>query len=259
MLPLWLALLAIVVGACGTIIGAGGGFVLVPILILLYPGQPPEAITAVSLTCVFFNAASGTVAYARAGRVDFRSGLLFAAAGLPGAVLGAWGTELIPAEVFNGVFGGLLCVMGLFLILSRHREPPAPPAGSGRLVPPHSRPLGAGISFGVGFLSSLFGIGGGIIHVPMMSRVLKFPTHVATATSHFILAIMTGAGAAVHLFRGELSGRAGEVLPLAAGMVIGAQLGAAVSRRVHGQWIVRGLALALLFVGTRILVMLWRS
>ena len=65
-----LVLLGIAVGTYGTMIGAGGGFVLVPLLLILYPGKPPEAITSISLAVVFLNAASGTVAYVRQRRID---------------------------------------------------------------------------------------------------------------------------------------------------------------------------------------------
>ena len=65
--------LGLLVGAFGTLIGAGGGFVLVPVLLLLYPQDSPALVTGISLAVVFFNATSGSVAYARMGRVDFRS------------------------------------------------------------------------------------------------------------------------------------------------------------------------------------------
>lgn len=86
----WLLLLGLFVGAYGTLIGAGGGFVLVPIL-LLYPDESPEIITSISPAVVFFNAASGSAAYARMGRIDYRAAAVFAAATVPGAVAGIGG------------------------------------------------------------------------------------------------------------------------------------------------------------------------
>ena len=73
---LWLIPLGVVVGTVGTMIGAGGGFLLVPVLLLMYPGVSPDNITAISLAVIFFNALSGTFAYSRMGRIDYRSGLL---------------------------------------------------------------------------------------------------------------------------------------------------------------------------------------
>ena len=66
---LWLIPLGFVVGAYGTLIGAGGGFLLVPVLLLLYPRETPETITSISLAVVFFNALSGSIAYARMKRI----------------------------------------------------------------------------------------------------------------------------------------------------------------------------------------------
>ena len=86
---LWLIPLGFAVGACGTLIGAGGGFVLMPILLLVYPKDSPDLLTAISLAVVFCNAASGSVAYGRMRRIDYRSGLLMSAAAVPGAILGA--------------------------------------------------------------------------------------------------------------------------------------------------------------------------
>jgi len=91
--------LGLVVGAIGTLIGAGGGFLLMPILVLLYPHESPEILTPISLSVVFANAASGSVAYARhAGASTFCAGWLFALAGLPGAILGALVTRHLESQ-----------------------------------------------------------------------------------------------------------------------------------------------------------------
>lgn len=84
-----LALLGVAVGGFGTIVGSGGGFILTPVLLLLYPHDKPTTIMAISLTAVFFNAASGSAAYAHQRRIDYRSALAFASAGLPGSIAGA--------------------------------------------------------------------------------------------------------------------------------------------------------------------------
>ena len=70
LIELLLIPLGLVVGAYGTLVGAGGGFVLVPVLLLLYPDERPVDITAISLAVVFFNASSGSIAYARLRRID---------------------------------------------------------------------------------------------------------------------------------------------------------------------------------------------
>jgi uncharacterized membrane protein YfcA len=265
---LGLAVLGVVVGAFGTLIGAGGGFLLVPVLLLLYPHDSPALVTGMSLAVVFFNASSGSLAYARMGRVDFKSGLMFSAATIPGAVLGAMATAHLPRRTFDLIFGLLLTAGSIYLVWRPIRTgkdaPQARVSGhfhrhlvdcDGTVHDFGFNPLvGIGISVVVGFVSSLLGIGGGIIHVPVLSQLLGFPVHVATATSHFTLAIMALAGSLVHLASGALVPGLGRIAALAVGVMVGAPIGARLSSRVQGVWIMRGLAVALGFVGLRILL-----
>jgi uncharacterized membrane protein YfcA len=245
---LGLLLLGIAVGAFGTLIGAGGGFLLVPLLLLLYPQETVKTITAISLAVVFLNATSGSLAYARLRRIDYRTGLLFAAASAPGAILGALVTALLPRGLFDALFGLVLAGLGAYLLLR------------GRVAEGHARPakvnlgLGVGLSFGVGFLSSVLGIGGGVIHVPLLIQFLGYPAHVATATSHFILAIMSLAGTITHIAPGEFDRGVRRTVALGIGVLIGAQFGARLSQRVHGRWILRILAIGLIGVGARLVI-----
>jgi uncharacterized protein len=71
-----LVLLGFGVGVFGTLVGAGGGFILTPMLLVVYPHDSPQTITAISIAVVFFNAGSGSIAYARQHRIDYRSGLV---------------------------------------------------------------------------------------------------------------------------------------------------------------------------------------
>jgi uncharacterized membrane protein YfcA len=266
---LLLSLVGIGVGAYGTLIGAGGGFLLVPILLFLYPKETPAQLTAISLAAVFANAASGSVAYLRAGRVDVRTALPFAAATIPGSVLGALLIHGVARGTFELIFGAVLGVLALYLLWRPER-----PAGASQAFRPTSHrrvvdaqgnvyeysfnlPLGIALSLGVGFVSSFLGIGGGIIHVPVMTQLLGFPVHLATGTSHAVLAVMAGTATAVHALSGVLDPVVRRTLVLAAGLVVGAQFGARLSARTRGPWIVRLLGLGLLAVAARLLVSPW--
>jgi uncharacterized membrane protein YfcA len=264
---LWLLPVGIAVGAFGTLIGAGGGFLLVPVLLLTQPHLRPEIITSISLACVFVNSASGSVAYAAKRRIDYRSALIFAAAAVPGAIGGAYATAYLPREDFKKIFAVMMLVGGTYLMISPvKRMRAASRASAGRVTrtlvdasgESHTwsfEPrIGIALSAVVGVLSSLLGIGGGIIHVPAMVQLLGFPVHVATATSHFVLALMSGVSVTVHAVQGDFRDELGPVVMLALGVVPGAQLGAKLSDRVHGTWILRGLAAALGIVGVRILL-----
>lgn len=262
---LWLFPCGLVIGGYGTIIGAGGGFILLPLLLLLYPHEKPESIASISLAVVFFNALSGTIAYARLKRVDYGSGVLLAGATVPGAIVGAFTTALIPRRPFDLLVGLLLVGISIFLVA---RPVVAPREGGGRLlmsrrmIDPdgtvqtwsYNPVLAVALSVVIGFLSSLLGIGGGFIHVPVMVNLLSFPVHVASATSHFTLTVMAFAGSAVHVLSGALSGAAPRVVPLSLGVIVGAQAGALLAQRMHGAWIIRALVLALLFVGVRLII-----
>jgi uncharacterized membrane protein YfcA len=114
--------------------------------------------------------------------------------------------------------------------------------------------VGIGLSVFVGFLSSLLGVGGGFIHVPALSRLLNFPVHIATATSHYVLAIMALTGSLVHVAQGMFVHGLWRTALLGIGVILGAQTGAWMSNYVGGKVIIRGLAMALAFVGLRLIL-----
>lgn len=252
---LGLALLGLAVGCFGTLIGAGGGFILVPLLVLLYPHESTQTITSISLTVVFFNALSGSVSYLRQRKVDVRSALWFSCAAVPGSVAGALTTGFIPRAMFELVLGVVLVGASLLLLLAPRKttgeHAPAEDAFGPRIK--HHRVAGLSLAFAVGFVSSLLGIGGGIIHVPALVHALGFPVHVATATSHFVLAVTAGAGTVVHVAAGTFQHGLRRAAALAVGVVVGAQFGARWARHAPPVLILRGLAIALLLVGVRII------
>src|SRR5215468_6601368 len=251
---LWLLPLGLLIGAFGTLIGAGGGFILVPILLLLYPKEPAELVTAISLAVVFFNALSGSFAYTRMKRVDYKSGIFFSIATIPGAVMGALATAYIPRRIFHLMFGVLMIIGAIMLWLSADEKHSTSPNGA-RIKSTSNNPrlterhlvdaegtrydyafdlrLGIVISVFVGFISSLLGVGGGFIHVPALAHLLNFPVHIATGV--FIRGVR-------------------RLALLAIGVLIGAQVGAWMSNRVGGKSIIRALAVALAFVGIRLIL-----
>jgi len=264
-----LCLLGIAVGATGTLIGAGGGFLLAPVLALLYPTDSPDTLASISLAVVFANSCMGTLAYARLKRIAYRPGLIFASAGVPGALLGAWLAAQIARGLFELVLGATMIAGAILLILksrssstvTRDGDSSKGPASESSLHLPASDlaprldrsdwTVGIAGSAGVGVLASLLGIGGGIIHVPLLTHRLRFPVHLATATSHFILAITSGVGLTAHIAGGAFSTGMDRAMVIALGAVIGAPIGAALSTRLHGAAILRGLSFALIAVGIR--------
>jgi uncharacterized membrane protein YfcA len=266
-----LIIVGFIVGTLGTLIGAGGGFILVPILLLTYPDLKPDIITAVSMAIVALNALSGTVAYAQAKRIDYKAGLLFALFTIPGSIIGALATKHISKHIFDILFGVILLMLAFFLFLKKDSGLPPIEQNKTKYGWRHhiltdrsgntysysyNNNLGLLISFLVGFISPVLGIGGGIIHVPALVNWLMFPVHIATATSHFILLIMSVVTVIVHITEGSYSGPGiiRIVILLGIGVICGAQLGAYLSHKIKGHVIIRALALALGLVGLRILL-----
>jgi uncharacterized protein len=264
----WLGLvgLGVLVGAYGTLIGAGGGFVLVPVLLWLYPHDSPAQLTAISLAVVLANASSGSLSYFKLRRADYGSGWWLAAATIPGAVVGSIVISEVPRGTFEVIMGAALLVVGTYLTIRPQTRAPlllnAPfvvqrtiTDSAGRSYR-YSFNLGLAMlmSVGVGFVSSILGIGGGIIHVPVLVTFFSFPEHVATATSHFVLMFMSGVATGTHAFEGDYASTLAPTIALAIGVVVGAPVGAALSQRIHGRWIVRLLAVALGIVGVRLLI-----
>ena len=118
-------------------------------------------------------------------------------------------------------------------------------------------PIRRGVAYSVvvGFVSSFLGIGGGVMHVPLLVRALGFPTHLATATSHFVLAIIAGSGALTHVIAGSFAHGHGvrRAISLSLGVVLGAQLGARLSLRASGRFVESLLGVALLAVAARLI------
>jgi uncharacterized membrane protein YfcA len=264
-----LILVGFLIGTIGTLIGAGGGFILVPLLIIFHPEFSAENISAISMAVVAFNAISGSIAYVNNKRVDYKAGLLFAACAIPGSILGVLTTKIVPRHVFDIAFGLILFGLAIFLFVKGGRKKIADHSVTAhkgwiqqkltdkwgeKYTYSYDIRKGSLLSVLVGYFSPLLGIGGGIIHVPAMVEWLKFPVHIATATSHFILAIMATVTVIVHFYDGSYDNPIiwKTAAWLIVGVVPGAQLGAYLSRRINDKAIIRSLAICLAIVGVRI-------
>lgn len=240
-------ILGVAVAAFGTLVGIGGGLILVPLFILVFHWEPNLAV-GTSLVVVFFNAISGTVAYMRQKKVYYDAGIRFALATLPGAFLGSYAVAYIPEAEFKVFFGATLMVMAALMFWRNHSKG-APNKGT-EVPKNYNRTAGVLLSLGVGFLSSILGIGGGIIHVPAMVYLLAFPAHIATATSHFVLAISSMVGVFSHFLLHNILIK--EALMIGVGAVLGAQLGAKMSLKVKSKAILSLLAFCLFGLGARL-------
>jgi uncharacterized membrane protein YfcA len=267
--------LGFAVSAYGTLIGAGGGFVLMPLLLILYPQDDPHLLTSISLAVVLINTLSGTAAYSRMKRIDYRAGLTFAISTIPGAIFGALTTASVSRTLFEGFFSVFLIGLAIYMFLRPKSDTPTKytekisgwTSGKTRAVAgvdgkifeyTYNPALGVMFFFFLGFLASFLGIGGGSLMVPILAYVLNFPVLIAAATSQLIVAILTFTGTVSHIWIGSFHHGVHRIAAIGIGMLTGAQLGAYLSARIKGAWLIRSLALALILVGLRMLIaVLW--
>ena len=262
-------LLGLGVGMFGTMVGAGGGFILTPALLLLFPGRPSEIITATSLSVVALNALSGSIAYYRLNRIDLKTALMYGLAASPWVILGTFVTGGVGRGYFDIILGlGLMALCAsLFSGPSPSEEPSdsAEPLKRGwadrRIVDSEGRVyhyrfryrLGMWLSTGVGFLSSFLGIGGGPIYVPLLIKVLRVPVHIATATSQCLLLITTSLAVLTHFLQGNMQTMTDVIIPLAFGVIAGAQIGAIISGRLKSETLTRIFVVLLALISIRLL------
>ncbi|MDP6957809.1 MAG: sulfite exporter TauE/SafE family protein [Planctomycetota bacterium] len=260
--------IGLLIGFLGSLGGVGGGFLIVPLLLLSgsffrAAGFSPEMATGTSLCLVVLTSLSANSVGVWGKRIDYRTGALFALASLPGAFGGRFLIKLIPADSYVMVFSLFLFFVAVYFAFTR-RKPGSPMiAGKPRELKErtgeHHRfevhmPIGLVISFFVGFLSSLFGVGGGIINVPVMVLIFGMPGHIATATSQFVIFFTSLVGASEASFHSQVEWPV--VLWMGVGVVLGAQVGMRVAKKVseRGMRLLLGGILALgaiaLFVRT---------
>jgi uncharacterized membrane protein YfcA len=268
---LWmlLFLVGIFAGTFGSLLGLGGGVILVPSLLFLssfFPGAPeitPQQAVGTSLILIIITSLSSVVGYAKKKRIDYRSAFLFFMGSAPGAILGAWLTKFFDRDSFNIYFGLFLIFMFFLLIYRKNLKNRSI---QWKIQRNFIDDEGVEYTYGyspipaffialiVGTLSSLFGIGGGALLVPFMLVFFGFPPHIATATSMMNILLSSIVGSGMHIIYGHIIWLM--VLVTAPGSWIGGKLGVMLSSRLSGnriEWILRGVLL--LFA----LRMLWQG
>ncbi len=245
---------AFVASIFGSMVGLGGGFILVPIM-RLFMGFPPAYAAGTSLVLIVANSASGAFAYLLQRRVHLKIGLLVAAGGLPGSVLGAIASVHISPLLFDSALAALLIAVAIDMAWNAKRRM------AGRVE--HQRVAsikgmsyrGAlALGFVVGIFSSLFGLGGGIVVVPALLYFSELPVHAISATSHFAILLTSPIGLAVHALQRDVAVR--DILPLVAGGLLGGPIGARLSSRLRSPQLLVAVAIALV---TAAITLVWRQ
>jgi uncharacterized protein len=209
-------------------VGLGGGFITVPILLLFF-GLPPAQASGTSLALVVANSGAGAFTYYLQRRVHVRIGLLVAAGGFPGSIAGALAAAHISARLFDLLFAVLLIGVAIDMTLNREARLKGRKEDRGAIYGmPWYRSLALGVVIGV--VSSLFGVGGGILLVPSLLYFSDLPAHMISATSHFGIVLTSPVGFATHWWQGDIHWAF--VAPLVLGGILGGPIGARLSLRL---------------------------
>jgi hypothetical protein len=266
-------------GVFGSLLGLGGGILIVPLLTVGF-GVPFREAVGISLVCVIVTSSAAAGVYLERHTANLRLGMLLEVFTATGALVGGLVAFALPERVLAGLFAVLLAWTA-FSMLRRGRvqaaataeaAPINPVEGPGAAVAdpgdpgaagdpgdprdasaslaaetagPGYRPrhlgAGAGGSLGAGMLSALLGVGGGIVKVPLMHIVMGVPLKVATATSNLMIGVTAAASAVVYLVRGGIDPYIAG--PTAVGVFAGAMVGSRLAARIDVR------ILRLLFVG----------
>ncbi|MDB4894577.1 MAG: hypothetical protein JWN15_839 [Firmicutes bacterium] len=265
-------LLAILAGVIGSMLGIGGGIVVVPALTLLM-GLDMHTAVAASAVSIIATSTGAAVAYLNDRITNTRVAMFLEIGSTLGAMSGALIAGLINQQVLFILFGLLTAYSGISMYRARKNELPEgvqPDALSERLALAgvyYDQVLDKTIPYNVtgtmpgliimyfsGAMAGLLGIGGGAFKVLAMDQVMKMPIKVSTATSNFMIGVTAAASSAVYFVRGDIK-------PLVAGPVaLGVLLGAFVGTRFMVR--LKGSTLRLLFVPLMLYMagqMIWKG
>lgn len=237
-LELWLAGLAAAAAALGSIVGLGGGVIIVPVLTLA--GMPPPIAATNSLFAVLANSSSSTLSYHRQGRINYREGLTLGLMAVPGIAVGALASSDLSPDAFKFFFAMVIVASAAYMLLRRGVRRAGRRRRAGLVMA-----LAAGASFFAGVLSSLFGVGGGVVFMPLLVVVMGMAAQRAAPTSQFILLFVSSSSLVAHALLGDMN--LTHAMYMAAGAFAGGLAGARLSRRV-GDAYLRVLVAAVLFV-----------
>ncbi len=243
-----LALISVAAGVLGSLIGLGGGVVIVPVLTLVYHVDIRLAIGA-SIVSVIATSSGAAAAYVRERMTNLRAGMFLEIATTTGALSGAYLTTVLPTRLLFVLFGIVLAYSAFATFRRRHVAAPLT-VSDDRLAnyfdlhgsyydPAEGREIaykvvgttpGLGLMYVAGLVSALLGIGSGALKVPAMDSAMHLPMKVSSATSNFMIGVTAAASAGVYFVRGQIDPVI--AAPVAAGVLLGATVGARVLGRI---------------------------
>ncbi len=260
---------AVAAGLLGSILGLGGGIIVVPTLTLLLGVDIRFAIGA-SIVSVIATSTGAAAAYVREHLANLRLGMFLEVATTAGALAGAYLAGLVTGQWLQRIFGLLLAYVAVMMFLqpsARSQSKAKPDALADRLrlhggfFDPRLNAqvsyrvcrtwLGLLVSALAGAISGLLGVGGGILKVPVMTMAMNVPMKAATATSNFMIGVTAAASAGVYFLRGEVDPFI--AAPVVLGITAGATVGSHLLRRLRTAWVRRAFVVVLAIVSIQML------
>jgi uncharacterized membrane protein YfcA len=239
--------------AIGLVLGAlgGGGSVLtVPALVFVL-GLTAQAATTASLVIVGITALVAAFGHARSGHVQWRSGLLLAAAGVPASLAGTALNRLVSENVLLLAFAVLMLLAAVGMLIQPPKngsdaggQPAGQRDGSQRRRLLWLRLAAAGLL--IGALTGFFGVGGGFVIVPVLVVALSFPIASAVGTSLVVIALNAAVALAARIGQAELDW--GRIVPFTAAAVLASLVGTGLADRLPAKTLTRAFAVLLVFV-----------
>jgi uncharacterized protein len=261
-------LLAVAAGAFGSLLGLGGGIIVVPALTLALGVDIRYAIGG-SIVSVIATSSGAGATYVKEHLVNIRVAMFLELATTLGALLGAFVAGLVASRWLYLIFAAVLLPTAVAMWRSPdlHPRPPRPDLLADRLRL-HGRTrdgaagetvvyrvcrtrLGFAVSGLAGLVSGLLGIGGGILKVPAMNLVMRLPLKTAAATSNFMIGVTAAASAGVYFVRGDIDPFVAG--PVALGVLVGTQLGTRLLRRLGSRSLRRAFTVVLVVVAVQML------
>jgi uncharacterized membrane protein YfcA len=257
----------IAAGVFGSLLGLGGGILIVPLLTLGF-GLPLREAVGVSLVSVIATSGASAGVYLQRHVANLRLGMTLELFTATGALVGALVAFAVPDRVLAGLFSGLLIYVAVTMARGLRgaadgddpspapvvaAEPPSPTlqrlSGPGYRV----RNLGPGIggSLFAGLVSALLGVGGGIVKVPVMNLLMGVPLRVATATSNLMIGVTASSSAIIYLLRGGIDPYVAG--PTVLGVFVGATAGSRTAHRIDVRLLRAAFVVVLLYTAWQML------
>ena len=221
-------------GVFGSLLGIGGGVLIVPLLTLGF-GLPFREAVGASLVCVIMTSSAAAGVYLERHVADLRLGMTLELFTAIGALIGGSVAFLLDERWLALLFAALLGYVAIAMARSRASVEEASPdalADAGeRPATIHNLPFGVAGSLVAGIVSALLGIGGGTIKVPLMHLAMGVPLRVAAATSNLMIGITAAASGVIYAFHGGIDPYVAG--PTAIGVFTGATIGSRLAHRVE--------------------------